>query len=153
MSISKVVAVTTILLAAGAAVFAASEYQGRGSIRNLDYVILLCEDVDKMKTFYTETMGFEVHRELPGWIDLKVGSSLLTIRQRGRAYDGPSNPSEAASIHLAFRVPPADVDQCYREIQQYAVEIIEPPTDKSWGHRTLFFKDPEANIIEIYAEI
>jgi glyoxylase I family protein len=36
------------------------------------------------------------------------------------------------------------------------VEIIEPPTDRDmryWKHRTLFFKDPEDNILEIFAEI
>jgi catechol-2,3-dioxygenase len=33
------------------------------------------------------------------------------------------------------------------------VEIIEAPRDEGYGHRTLFFKDPEGNILEIYADI
>jgi catechol-2,3-dioxygenase len=33
------------------------------------------------------------------------------------------------------------------------VKILEPPQDKDYGHRTLFFKDPEGNILEIYADI
>jgi len=31
---------------------------------------------------------------------------------------------------------------------------LSPPKDlPSWRHRTLFFRDPEGNITEIYAEI
>jgi catechol-2,3-dioxygenase len=33
------------------------------------------------------------------------------------------------------------------------VPIICGPTDiPSWRHRTIFFRDPEDNVIEIYAE-
>ena len=32
-------------------------------------------------------------------------------------------------------------------------KILEPPRDWDYGHRTLFFRDPEGNILEIYAEI
>ena len=29
-----------------------------------------------------------------------------------------------------------------------------PPRDiPAWGHRALFFRDPEGNVIEIYAEV
>jgi catechol 2,3-dioxygenase-like lactoylglutathione lyase family enzyme len=28
-----------------------------------------------------------------------------------------------------------------------------PPTDQPWGHRTLFVRDPDGNVVEIYAEI
>jgi hypothetical protein len=27
------------------------------------------------------------------------------------------------------------------------------PTDQPFGHRTLFFRDPDGNVLEIYAEI
>lgn len=30
---------------------------------------------------------------------------------------------------------------------------IDASTDQDFGHRTLFFRDPEANIVEIFAEI
>ena len=48
------------------------------------------------------------------------------------------------------------INSCYDELMEKNVEIIEAPTDKDmryWKHRTLFFKDPENNILEIYAEI
>ncbi|WP_436437827.1 VOC family protein, partial [Enterococcus faecium] len=30
---------------------------------------------------------------------------------------------------------------------------VSPPTDRPFGHRTLFFRDPDGNLLEVYAEI
>lgn len=122
------------------------------NIRNLDYVILLCDNVTQMKRFYHETLGFPIYRDWEHWIELRVGAVLLTLRKRGRPYDGEKDP-RSASVQLAFRVAPGEVDSCYAELLQKQVEIIEPPRDQEYGHRTLFFKDPEGNILEIYADI
>lgn len=121
-------------------------------IHNLDYVILLCEDIARMKAFYHETLGFPIERDWDDWIEMRAGTVRLTLRRRGRAYDGPESPG-AAGVQLAFRVAPVDVDACYEELIQRKVEIIEGPRDQEYGHRTLFFKDPEGNILEVYADI
>jgi catechol-2,3-dioxygenase len=123
------------------------------AIRNLDYTIILCQDLGRMRHFYHEVLGFPLYTERPEWIEFQVGASLLTLRPRGRTYDGPPPPPDSACLQLAFRVTPAQVDSCYVELQQKGVLIIEPPTDKVFGHRTLFFKDPEGNILEIYADL
>jgi catechol 2,3-dioxygenase-like lactoylglutathione lyase family enzyme len=57
------------------------------------------------------------------------------------------------SLQLAFRVPPRDVDRCAAELAEAGVPILLPPTDQPWGHRTLFFRDPDGNVLEVYAEI
>ena len=121
-------------------------------IHTLDYVILLCEDVAGMKHFYHDILGFPIHREREDWVEMRVGASLLTLRPRGRPYDGGKLP-QSASVQLAFRVAPAEVDSCHRELREKQVEILEAPRDRGYGHRTLFFKDPEGNILEIYADL
>ena len=84
-----------------------------------------------------------------------MGATLLTLRPRGRPQawdDGPAAPGSAA-VQLAFRVPPPAVDACHAELAAKGVAIVRPPTDlPDWRHRTLFFRDPEDNLIEIYAE-
>jgi catechol 2,3-dioxygenase-like lactoylglutathione lyase family enzyme len=124
-------------------------------IRTLDYVILLCENWEKMRGFYHEALGFPVYRESDGWCELRVGGQLLTLRPRDRPYDGAA--SAGAGVQLAFRVAPNELDGCWRELRAAGVEILEPPKDRDhgdgYGHRTLFFCDPERNLLEIYADI
>jgi lactoylglutathione lyase len=121
-------------------------------IHNLDYVILLCDDTTKMKNFYHKTLGLPIHNEQGDWIEMRVGEVLLTLRKRGRSYDGGKLPN-SASVQLAFRVDPAEVASCHDELVSMQVEILDPPRDMDYGHRTLYFRDPEGNILEIYANI
>ncbi|MEM7735370.1 MAG: VOC family protein [Deinococcota bacterium] len=129
------------------------------SIRNLDYVVLLCSDLTCMKSFYHEVMGFPVHLETPSWIEMRVGSMLLTLSKRDRPFVNSLSPEGSTDVQLAFRVAPQDVQSCYEELQAKQVEIVQAPQiiDKRvwqyWKHKTLFFKDPEGNLLEIYAEI
>ena len=78
---------------------------------------------------------------------------FLGLRPRGRPYDGPSAMDGGASVQLSFQVPPADVDLAYETLIGMGIEVIEPPTNQDWCHRTLFFADPETNILEIFADI
>jgi lactoylglutathione lyase len=125
-------------------------------IHNIDYAVLLCRNLKATRSFYKDVMGFALEHDSENWVSFRVGATLLTLRPRGRSPaggdDGPAAPGSAA-IQLAFRVPPPAVDRCHAELVANDVPIVRPPTDlPSWRHRTLFFRDPEDNLIEIYAE-
>lgn len=130
------------------------QYSGLGNIRNLDHTMLLCSDMAAMRRFYVEVMGFDVHEEIPDrWLALRIGSGLLAFRRRGRPYDGPAAEVPTAFVQLAFRVPPGDVALAAAQLHEHGITPLEPMKDESFGHRTLFFADPEHNIIEVFAEI
>jgi glyoxylase I family protein len=124
-------------------------------IRNFDYAILLCRNMKETRIFYKDVMGFPIELDSDKWVSFRVGSTLLTLRPRGRSLagdDGPAAPGSAA-VQLAFRVPPPAVDACHAELVAKGVPIVRAPTDlPDWRHRTLFFRDPEDNVVEIYAE-
>jgi catechol 2,3-dioxygenase-like lactoylglutathione lyase family enzyme len=106
-----------------------------------------------MRTFYTELFDFRIRTERTDVIAFDAGAVTLCLRQRTRAYDGQPRPAEAPGVQLAFRVAPGDVARCHEELVRRGVTILEPPTDQFWGHRTVFFRDPEGNILEIYADL
>jgi len=132
-----------------------SHAKGLGGIRNLDYTILLCNRMAETRAFYRDVMGFPIETDLENWVSFRVGGALLTLRPRGVwsvCDDGKSVPG-SASVQLAFRVAPPEVDACHAELLAKGVSILRGPTDlPNWRHRTLFFRDPEDNVIEIYAE-
>ena len=122
-------------------------------INDLTYTILLVDDVEKMKEFYRDLFPFEIRGEGETGIGFRAGSVLFSLRQRTRDYDGKGPRADVPGVQLAFRVSPADVDSCYAELVARDVRIAEPPTDQPRGHRTVYFHDPEGNLLEIYAEI
>jgi catechol 2,3-dioxygenase-like lactoylglutathione lyase family enzyme len=125
------------------------------SIQNTDYVVLLCADLERAKRFYRDVLEFQLYSDSKEWVRFKVGTTFITLRPRGRWLswtDGPI-PATSAALQLAFQVPLDQVDPCHAELLKKGVEIIDPPRDHAFGHRTLFFRDPDQNVIEIFADL
>lgn len=123
------------------------------AVEHLTYVIILCEDLARMKAFYQDLFGFPIETQTAESMSFRAGSVLLGLRKRTRAYDGRSIDAASPGLQLAFRVSPTDVDQCYDQLLAKGVPILDPPTDQPRGHRTVYFSDPEGNLLEVYAEI
>lgn len=128
--------------------------KGLDSIRQIDYTVLFARDMHAMREFYGGLLRFPVVQDLgPQWIAYAVGSTTLALTERGLMWHDAPTPTGALSVQLAFRVPPPMVEACAKELAEAGVAIELPPTDQPWGHRTLFFRDPDGNVLEIYAEI
>lgn len=122
-------------------------------VKQLTYVIVLCDDIDRMKAFYRDLFAFPVDSESATSLAFRAGAVLLALRQRTRAYDGLGVRAELPGVQIAFLVSPEEVDLCYAQLVAKGVPILDPPTDQPRGHRTVYFSDPEGNMLEIYAEI
>lgn len=123
-------------------------------IRSLDYTVIFARQMQAMQDFYGTVLGFPLHKALGSkWIEYRVGSNILALTERGVIFDDPAPPIGALSLQLAFRVTPSEVSTCASTLKERGVSILSGPTDQAWGHRTLFFRDPDGNVLEIYAEI
>lgn len=124
------------------------------AIRAIDYTVIIVRDMTAMRRFYEDVLGFPLIRELsPNWIEYRIGENTLALSHPGwTAADAPT-PAGSAALQLAFRVAVHEVDQCADELVRKGIALFSPPTDRPFGHRTLFFRDPDGNLLEVYAEI
>ena len=124
------------------------------AIRAIDYTVIFVRDMAAMRRFYEGTLGFPLARELsPRWIEYRVGANTLALAIPGlTAADSPT-PVGSAALQLAFKVAAPEVDRCADELIRRGVGLLSPPTDQIFGHRTLFFRDPDGNLLEVFADI
>ena len=124
------------------------------SIRATDYTVIIVRDMAAMRRFYEGILRFSLTRELSaGWIEYQIGGNTLALSRPGRTAKDAPTPKGSASLQLAFKVAVDDVDRCAEELLRHGVDLLEPPTNQPFGHRTLFFRDPDGNLLEVYAEI
>jgi catechol 2,3-dioxygenase-like lactoylglutathione lyase family enzyme len=124
------------------------------AIRAIDYSVIFVRDMAAMRRFYEDILGFPLLRELsPGWIEYRVGDNTLALARPSRTAGDAPTPTGSASLQLAFKVPAPDVDRCADELVRRGIALLSPPTDQPFGHRTVFFRDPDGNLLEVFAEI
>ena len=124
------------------------------AIRAIDYTVIFVRDFQAMRVFYQDVLGHPLSSELSdGWIEYRIGSNTLALARPSRTAADLPVPLGTASLQLAFKVSAPDVDRCARELQEKGIALLEPPTDQPFGHRTLFFRDPDGNLLEVFAEI
>jgi catechol 2,3-dioxygenase-like lactoylglutathione lyase family enzyme len=87
------------------------------------------------------------------WIEYRVGSTTLALTVQGARFNDEPPAQCALSLQLAFRVAPQAVAECAAVLEAKGVRLISPQTDHPFGHRTIFFRDPDGNVLEIFAEI
>jgi catechol 2,3-dioxygenase-like lactoylglutathione lyase family enzyme len=124
------------------------------AIRAIDYTVVFVRDMPVMRRFYEDILGFPLLRELSSsWIEYRVGDNTLALAKPGlTAADAPT-PHGSASLQLAFKVSASEVDACADELVRQGVDLLSAPTDQAFGHRTLFFRDPDGNLLEVFADI
>jgi catechol 2,3-dioxygenase-like lactoylglutathione lyase family enzyme len=126
---------------------------GLSAIQALDYTVLRVRDMEAMRDFYGSTLRFQFVRELsPNWVEYRIGPNILALAGRFRFVENQTLAAGVAAVQLAFRVPYEAVDTCAAELTAAGIQLLSPPTDQPWRHRTLFFCDPDGNLVEIYAD-
>ena len=124
------------------------------AIRAIDYTVIFVRDMAAMRRFYEGILGFPLVRELsPGWIEYKLGGNTLALATPSKTAADAPTPTGSASLQLAFKVSAPEVDQCADELVRQGVSLLSPPTNQAFGHRTLFFRDPDGNLLEVFADI
>jgi len=123
-------------------------------IRQIDYTVVLAGDMAARRKFYENVMGFPLKGTLgESWIEYNVGSNTLALTAYGQRFNDTPPPAGALSIQMAFRVTPGQVAECAAALEAKGVPLHSPLTDQPWGHRTIFFRDPDGNVLEIFADI
>ncbi|MGE0426288.1 MAG: VOC family protein [Reyranellaceae bacterium] len=123
-------------------------------IRQVDYTVVYCRDMPAMRHFYESVMEFPLLRVLSErWIEFRIGANTLALTMPNPRFGGTLPAPGELCLQLAFRVAPAAVAECAAALQAKGVPLIAPLTDHPFGHRTIFFRDPDGNVLEIYAEL
>ena len=62
---------------------------------------------------------------------------------------GDTPPGRRPEIILDFLA--ADADAEYERIKALGVQWVMPPASQRWGNRSMIFRDPEGNLINVFS--
>lgn len=114
---------------------------------------LYADDLDAAERFYTDVLGLATYAKVPGrHVFFRSGDGMFLVFNasetakaglQGIPAHGASGPG-----HAAFATPESDLAEWQKRLRDGGVEI---ESDYTWpnGGRSLYFRDPAGNSIEL----
>ncbi len=121
-----------------------------------DYVILIVEDLDRALRFYTEVLGLTLGHRAGDYAQLATGETRLALYTRramaatlGMSLEAPA--ANAPAFEIGFKV--ADVNNVFSDIVARGAVPVVAPTERFWGQRTAYVRDPDGHLIELAQDL
>ena len=123
----------------------------------LIYACVLTRDIERLDAFYRAVLQMEprsrqAYREFqtePGifslWsldeFDQITGTAAVQVTAGG-------------SVMLEFQVEDVDVEyERLRSIAQLEIEFVLQPTTLPWGNRSIYFRDSDGNLVNLFTRV
>jgi uncharacterized protein len=117
--------------------------------RHPDYVILAVDDLDRALGFWTGTLGLKLgHRSGP-YAQLDTGATRLALYDAAAMRETVGGGDDR--FEIGFKV--ADVDAAYEQLTTAGAAPAVPPTDRPWGQRTAYVRDPDGHLVELAQDL
>jgi catechol 2,3-dioxygenase-like lactoylglutathione lyase family enzyme len=116
-------------------------------------ICLVTRDVRRVRQFYeavlqTEFKGDDVF----AWLESAQRTfSIFSAEGMEKLAPGSMNGAGYGSFTIEFEV--ADVDQEFERLKSLGVEVVKEPTTQSWRRRSVWFRDPDRNIVNFYMSL
>ena len=112
---------------------------------------LFTNNVSRLVKFYEPVLGMKAKRPDKTYAEFSTGVGVLAIfslRAQEKYIPGSTAGAKNGSMVLEFKV--VNVDAEYKRLQSLVKTWIKPPTTQPWGSRSVYFRDPDGNLVDFY---
>ena len=117
-------------------------------------VCLITTDVPRLVDFYSRALRITPKLTGTVYAEFSTGVGILAIfsaEAQEKYIPHAAEPASNRTAILEFRVP--DVDKEYTRLQSLVKTWVKPPTTQPWGTRSIYFRDPDGNLVNFFARV
>lgn len=115
---------------------------------------IITDDVDTLVAFYERVTGVTAARLHPLFAEVRTDTGTLAIASSATIPllgENAAAPRANRSVILDLLVD--DVDAVYTRLQGVVETFVNDPTNMPWGNRSLLFRDPDGNLVNVFTPI
>jgi uncharacterized glyoxalase superfamily protein PhnB len=114
---------------------------------------LITHNVRKLCEFYQNVFQVQMEASDTFVAFEPVGVPLTLFHREGMEQMAPGSMQGASIGNAVLEFEVEDVDEEYARLLELNVSIVKPPTTQPWGLRSVWFRDPDGNIVNFFAAV
>ena len=121
------------------------------SIDRIDHLVLTVADIDATCAFYSRVLGMEVQTFGAGRKALRFGQQKINLHQKGKEFEPKALAPTPGSGDICL-IATTTLDQVIAHLKEAGVAIESGPVDPTGATgpiRSVYFRDPDNNLIEV----
>jgi catechol 2,3-dioxygenase-like lactoylglutathione lyase family enzyme len=121
---------------------------------NFVSIRMITADVRRLVDFYAQVLDIPPRWATEDFAELRTPAGTLAIAaERTLALFGTdvARAADNHSVIIEFRVE--DVDTDYQRLIGIIEEFVQTPTTMPWGNRSLLFRDPDGNLVNLFTPV
>ncbi len=115
---------------------------------------LITSDVNRLAAFYSQVLGIEAHKDGDSYVEFRTPRGVLALFSsdaQEKYIPGSARPDENHSAIIEFEV--GDVDQEFSRLHNVVKTWVKEPTTQPWGTRSIYFRDPDGNLVNFFTVV
>lgn len=120
---------------------------------NLNGICLITDNFKGLKEFYENILRDKAEADEDYAAFSIRGAKFSIFSKRAMENMVPDCREEAGYGNCVVEFEVEDVDKEYILLKEKAVVFVKSPTTQPWGIRSVWFRDPDGNLINFYAEV
>jgi len=121
--------------------------------RQFRSVCLITQDVPRLHNFYQDVLQVQAEGDANFVAFEPVGVPLTLFHTEGMEQMAPGSMQGAGTGGFVLEFEVEDVDEEYARLLELNVSVVKPPTTQPWGLRSVWFRDPDGNIVNFFAAV
>lgn len=120
-------------------------------INRIDHIVLTVKDIDASIAFYESVMGMKKEMFGEGRVALLFGDQKINLHQYKKEFEPKAAQAVPGSEDLCFIID-TDLEEALSLLKRKGVTIIEGPIKRTGAMgpiMSLYFRDPDGNLIEV----
>jgi catechol 2,3-dioxygenase-like lactoylglutathione lyase family enzyme len=115
-------------------------------------IAFISDDVLGLSSFYAGLLQATVEGDGTFAFIRGPGTALSVFSRAGMEAMVPGSTDGAGSGNFTIEFEVDDVDVRHEELLGSGTRILKPPTTQPWGRRSLWLRDPDGNIVNLYQQ-
>jgi catechol 2,3-dioxygenase-like lactoylglutathione lyase family enzyme len=112
---------------------------------------VITNNVKQLVDFYESILVLKAKWSGENYAEFPTGVGVLAIfsaEAQEKYIPGSTEAARNKNVILEFRV--ADVDQEFLRLHGLVKDWVKPPSTQPWGTRSVYFRDPDGNLVDFY---